>query len=339
MTDLPIPPSAVLVTCHGGAWLHRSVGSLRNQTLPPKQIVVAVSHPDPLDLPSGSDLVVVRQPQASGFAPTANRGMAEIRQGPVILLNDDTEADSDFIEAMSQARLTHGEGIYQPRIVLAQSPDSVDRIDNTGHRLFFDGFNLGRERGLPVHLSEAPPCGEVGAFSGAAVLLSRAVLEATGGFDPDFEAFGEDLDLSLRARRQGFRIRFVENACIKHALGASYGRASARKVFLIERNRMRAALRSLPTGTLATLPIWTTLRLLAIGGAALAGRGIGTGVGLDGTLAALAGGLAGLSKLPDALQKRRNDRAHWTTSDREMVRHILRHHARPEDILARGRHA
>lgn len=339
MTDPSHHPSAVLVTCHGGEWLQRAVESLRRQTLPPRRIVLAVSHSEPVALPSGADLEVVRRPIASGFAPTANLGLSAVPDGPVVLLNDDTEADPHFLEALSRAHTTHGEGIYQPRIVLAQSPDEVERIDNTGHRLFFDGFNLGRERGLPLCESVPPPCGEVGAFSGAAVLLSRAVLDATGGFDADFDAFGEDLDLSLRARRRGFRIRFVDDARIRHALGASYGRTNARKVFLIERNRTRAALRSLPGSALASLPLWTTLRLLALGGAALAGRGIGTGVGLDGSVAALAGSLVGLSGVRDALRKRREDRSHWTTSDREMLQHILRHHARPEDILARGRQA
>jgi len=313
------------------------VASLRAQTLQLARIVIAVSHSDRVELPSGADLHIVRQPTPSGFAPTANLGLRTITSGAVIVLNDDTEADPDFVAALARARATHGPGIYQPRIVLADSSDGVERIDNTGHRLFFDGFNLARERGVPLVQSTGPACGEVGAFSGAAVYLDRAVLDATGGFDADLSAFGEDLDLSLRARRCGFRIRFVEDALIRHALGASYGRTGPRKVFLIERNRTRAALRSLPSGALATLPIWTGLRLAAMGSAAVLGRGAGAGVGLKGTAAALLGGLAGLAGSPQAIGKRLADRPHWTASDREMWRHMLRHHARPEDVFASER--
>ncbi len=339
MSDRPVIPCAVIVTCHGGEWLRRSILSLQDQTVPPERIVVAVSHPGPVAIPDLPGIEVIRCPHPAGFAPTANLGLSAIRNGSVLLLNDDTEADPGFVAAMARAQAEQGPGIYQPRIILAASPDEVERIDNTGHRLFFDGFNVGRERGLPVAQSTAPACGEVGAFSGAAVLLSRAVLDATGGFDADFEAYGEDLDLSLRARRRGFRIRFVNDARIRHALGASYGRTSARKVFLVERNRTRAALRSMPITAIATLPVWTTLRLLALGGSAALGRGIGAGVGVDGPVAAIAGGMAGLAALPDAFRKRRQDAVHWTVSEREMLRHVLRHHARPEDILASGRQA
>ena len=331
----PSPPTVVVVTCYGGQWLARAIRSLEAQSLPPERIVIAVSHSDPIELPPGPE--VVRCASSSGYAVTANRGLDAARGAAVIVLNDDIEADPHFVEALHTAHLLHGPGIYQPRIVLADSPDGVARIDNTGHRLFLDGFNIARERGRPVAQSAPPPCGEVGAFSGAAALLTPEVLAATGGFDPDFEAFGEDLDLSLRARRAGFRIRFVDDAHIQHALGASYGRAGHRKVFLVERNRVRAAIRSLPRAAIATLPLWTGLRLATLGAAAIAGRGIGAGVGAGGAAAALVGGLAGALAIPDALRKRRTDRPNWAVDDREMWEHMIRHHARPEDLM-RGAH-
>jgi len=330
-----IPPVVVVVTCYGGEWLARAIQSLQKQTLMPERIIIAVSHSDPVELPDGTH--VVRCPTPSGFAVTANAGLRAAEGAAVIVLNDDIEANPDFVEALHRSHVRLGPGIYQPRIVLAESPDGIDRIDNTGHRLFLDGFNIARERGCPVAQSTPPPCGEVGAFSGAACLLSAEVVAATGGFDGDFEAFGEDLDLSLRARRAGFRIRFVDDARIYHALGASYGRTGHRKVFLVERNRVRAAVRSLPLTAVATLPLWTALRLIAMGAAALGGRGLGAGVGIKGASAAFLGGLAGTLSMPDALRKRRRDRQQWTTDDREMWGHLIRHHARPEDLL-RGAH-
>jgi len=329
------PPTVVVVTCYGGPWLARAIESLQSQTLAPTRILIAVSHSDPIELPDGPE--VVRCPRPSGFAVAANTGLQAAGTVPTIVLNDDVEAHPDFVAALHAAHQALGPGIYQPRIVLADSPDGVPRIDNTGHRLFLDGFNIARERGRRLEQSAPPPCGEVGAFSGAAALLSPEVLAATGGFDADFEAFGEDLDLSLRARRAGFRIRFVDGACIHHALGASYGRIGHRKLFLVERNRVRAAVRSLPSSAVATLPLWTGLRLAAMGVAALGGRGLGAGVGARGAAAAFMGGLAGAFAVPDALRKRRADRSGWTVNDREMWGHMIRHHARPEDLL-RGAH-
>ena len=59
------------------------------------------------------------------------------------------------------------------------------------------------------------------------MLLTRELLEAVGPFDEDLEAFGEDVDLSLRARRRGFPLRYVPEARIEHALGRCIGRRGA----------------------------------------------------------------------------------------------------------------
>ena len=53
------------------------------------------------------------------------------------------------------------------------------------------------------------------------MLLTREVIEAVGAFDEDLEAFGEDVDLSLRARRRGFPLRYVPEARVEEAIEIS----------------------------------------------------------------------------------------------------------------------
>ncbi|MFM2245050.1 MAG: hypothetical protein RL071_1124 [Pseudomonadota bacterium] len=319
------------MTAFGGPRLRACLASLARQDEPLERVLVAAARPTGVPIDPGVDVVCT--PQAEGFARTANLGLRALgADGPVLLLNDDTVCDPQLSARLRAAVEARGEGIYQPRILL---DDGTGRVDNSGHRLFLDGFNLARERGLQHAAARAPACGEVGAFSGAAALLTAAVLRETGGFDGDFGAFGEDLDLSLRARRLGFRVFFVEGAVVHHALGASYGRGGAAKSFWVERNRMRAAARSLPTSALLSMPVWTGARLCALGLAAALGRGIGAQAGPLGAVGAAAGGLAGLADLPSALRKRRADRGRWRAGEAEMWRHLLRHHVRPDDLLRR----
>ncbi len=320
-------PAVVIVTCLGGALLARCLEALRAQSLSPGRVIVVVSADGPVHVPDGVE--VIELGRRRGFAFGANAGLRAAAPAPVVLLNDDTVPAPTFIEQLAAAAASGGEGLYQPRILLA---DGSERLDNTGHRLFPDGFNLARDRGRRV----GPRTGEIGAFSGAAVLLTPGVLAAVGLFDEDLGAFGEDVDLSLRARRRGFRIRHVADAEIAHVLGASYGRSGPRKVFAVERNRLRLAVRSLPASAVLTMPGWTALRLGALAAAALAGRGIGAGVGPAGVAAAAAGAAAGLWAVPDALGKRRTDRRGWTVGEWGMWAHLLRHHVRPADLLGRA---
>lgn len=313
----------VVVTHRGGPLLAACVHALQQQDEPAARLRVVVSARDPVDIPAGVEVDHIGA--NIGFARAANRGLRAVLGGPVVLLNDDTVAEPGFLAALTAA--VDRPGVYQPRILLL----GTDRLDNTGHRLFPDGFNLARGRGCTPG-SAAHEAAEIGAFSGAAVLFTPEVLAQVGLFDEDLVAFGEDVDLSLRARRQGFPLRYVPGAVIHHALGATYGRAGSRKVYLVERNRVQLALRSLPWSAILTMPLWTAGRLSMMGAAALLGRGLGAAAGPSGAAAALAGGLAGLASGPSALRKRRSDQQHWQLGEAAMWRHLVEHRVHAADL-------
>jgi hypothetical protein len=305
-----MPSIDVLIVTHqAGSLLDECLRSVRSQTLAAQRIVVVVS--SNATVAEHKDVTVLRTSQPSDFAPAANMGLSHLGCHPVVLLNDDTVLAPNFLEELSAAY--SGPGIYQPRIL---RPDGT--IDNTGHLIFFDGFNVARDRGTTTN-RDAGPCG---AFSGAAVMFSPEVLAQVGVFDSEFGAYGEDLDLSLRAIRQGFTICHVPTATVMHHLGATYGQTSPRKVFLVERNRTRAAIRSLPWAAIVSLPATSMFRLGVMGTAAIQGRGLGTGIGWKGAVAALAGLAAGTMGAPNALLKRGRDRKHWETGSEGMWRHM-----------------
>ena len=153
-------------------------------------------------------------------------------------------------------------------------------------------------------------------------MFSPEVLAQVGVFDDDFGAYGEDLDLSLRAIRHGFIIQHVPSARVIHHLGATYGRTSTRKVFLIERNRIQAAVRSLPLSAIVSLPATSMFRLSLMGAAAVTGSGLGATAGWRGAMAAIAGLAAGTLEAPRALKKRQQDRCAWTVGNQAMWSHM-----------------
>ncbi len=321
--------SAVVVTHRGGALLGACLDALGPQLQPGDEIVVVASaEPGQADLtPVRGRAQVVEIGANEGYARAANRGLARAQGDGLLVLNDDTRALPGFLSALRGAARVPG--LYQPRILL---DDDTGRLDNTGHGLFPDGFNwaIGRED------ADGPSYDvprQVGACSGAAMGLHRAVLEAVGAFDEDLESFGEDVDLSLRARRRGFPLCYVPAARIAHVLGATHGRYGSRKCYLVERNRVRAAVRSLPSTAILTMPAWTALRIAGLGVAAMTGRGWGARIQGSAGPAALAGIVSGLAHLPDALAKRSADAREWQADDREMWGHILRHRVRLRDLL------
>ena len=314
--------SVVVVTHVGGDRLRRCVRAIDAQLQPgDERLVVVSAGPDTCDV-QGLDAVLDLRANVR-FARASNAGFAATSGGLVVLLNDDTVAQDGFLEAFRG----RAPGLYQPRIRLA---DGTGRLDNVGHGLFPDGFNWARGReddDGPAYQAQ----GEVGACSGAAMGIHRDVLDAIGPFDEDLEAFGEDVDLSLRAWRAGFPLIYLPQAVIEHELGGSYGRYGADKIFLVERNRVRVAVRNLPLGAVLTMPVWTTARLAGLGVAALAGRGWSARVPDGARRAALRGLASGLASSPDAWRKRRAD----TSVRGELAgwSHLWRNRVRLRDVL------
>ena len=318
--------TTVVVTHKGGDLVRRCLEALLPQLSDGDDVRVVVSGAG-VRLPKMDRVTWVEMGRNVGFARAANAGFKGARGEAVVLLNDDTRPLPGFLDSLREAAAVPG--IYAPRILLS---DGSGRLDNVGHGLFPDGFNWARGR-EDVDAAEYHTARDVGACSGAALLINRGLLEELGGFDPDLEAFGEDVDLSLRARRLGYPLRSLPEARVEHDLGATYGRHGARKLYLVERNRVRVAVRSLPTTALLTMPAWTGLRLMGLALAASFGRGWGADVPTRSRMAALAGIAAGVAYVPDALAKRRRDAPQWVMGERDMWGHLLRNRVRLRDVI------
>jgi GT2 family glycosyltransferase len=324
--------SVIIPTVQVGALLDRCLRALAEQSHLPDEVIVVIAHPDSPGVDEGEwpwPLRIRRCTRQTHYGAAVNLGLSMASGAGLVILNDDTRPRPGFLAALHAAWSHHGPALYQPRIHLLASPR---RLDNVGHGLFFDGFNWARGRDAEDGV-EFDTEGTVGAISGAAFLLPRAVFDVLGGFDTSLEAFGEDVDLSLRAVRMGIPLRYVPDARIEHALGASYGRYSARKLYLIERNRVRVAVRSLPASAVLTLPLWTGLRWATMASATVAGRGWGVSVGGAARAAAVGGALASVVHLPDAMRKRRADAGGWQRGEVSMWRHLITERARLRDLL------
>ena len=79
---------------------------------------------------------------------------------------------------------------------------------------------------------------DVWGWCGGAVLLRGAYLADVGWFDERLFLYWEDVDLSWRGARRGWRYRYVPDSVVRHRHGASMGDRSARFEYLNQRNRL-----------------------------------------------------------------------------------------------------
>lgn len=175
---------------------------------------------------------VIALAQNRGFTGGNNAGAAAARGRYLAFLNNDTVADPGWLRALRDAvDESAGFCLTTSRIVYMHDP-SV--IDSAGDGYFRSGGAFKRYHGAAAHL--AGDSTEVFAVCGAACLIARSVFDELGGFDEDFFASHEDVDLSYRARLRGYRCRYVADAVVRHHGSGTLGRVSAFAVFHSQRN-------------------------------------------------------------------------------------------------------
>jgi len=181
-----------------------------------------------------------------GYAGGNNAGLAVARsQGArwALILNSDTELAPDCLRRLvAEGERDARVALASPRIFFGHAPD----------RLWFGGGRFSPWLGRPVHVG----LGRVASHgwsaardltfaSGCALLVRVGALGGDDPFDASLFAYAEDLDLSLRLRRAGWRIRYVPEATVWHHEGASHRRAGgqALRFYLNTRNLLRVAAR------------------------------------------------------------------------------------------------
>jgi len=210
----------------------RCLESLRGITFAGRKTVFLIDNAGTLDASLGDSIPsteteVHRPGRNLGFAGGSAWGIAlALERGVdfVLLVNNDATVDPSFLAALVDAAERCPEaGLLCPRIVNLADP----------LKPWYAGGTFSLWSGMPVQArtrredATGQPR-EVDYATGCAVLIKPAVIRAVGSFDPKFFAYCEDLDLSLRARRAGFKVLFVPDSLVRHAVTDQTDRASLR---------------------------------------------------------------------------------------------------------------
>ena len=169
------------------------------------------------------DFEIIQLPENYGFSRGNNAGFQLVKQKAdyTIFLNNDTIVDPDFVEPLINA--------MESNSTVKQSTPKIFYADNLDY-IWFGGGKVSLWAGWIRHLGIRQKDSMQFSFdrnvdyaTGCCVCMRTVDFESIGMFDESFLMYGEDVDLSLRFRKQGGQILFVPESKIWHKVSSSIG--------------------------------------------------------------------------------------------------------------------
>lgn len=165
-------------------------------------------------------LRVLRNPDNLGFARASNQGARAARGALLVFLNNDTEPEPGWLEALERAAAGPGVGIVGARLLYP----ATRRIQHAGLALDPHGLPDHLWRNAPADDPRANEPRDLDMVTGACLAIQRELFLELGGFDEGYVNGVEDVELCLAVRHRGLRVRYEPRAVVLHHEGVSEGR-------------------------------------------------------------------------------------------------------------------
>ena len=189
-----------------------------------------------------------------GFAEGYNRALKDNNAEYILLLNSDVEVTENWLEPMIQMMDSNPLiAACQPKIIQLDHHEKFEYAGASGG--FIDHYGYPFCRGRIVNFQEQ----DLGQYdhpisvfwaSGAAMLVRGKLWHESGGFDSDFWAHMEEIDLCWRMKNLRYKVVVCPESKVFHLGGGSLSYGSPQKIYLNFRNNLFLLFKNLPKGKL-----------------------------------------------------------------------------------------
>lgn len=161
---------------------------------------------------------IITNSENEGFARACNQGAKKATGEFLLFLNNDTEPQPGWLDALVEAARRHSAGAVGCKLLY---PDG--RVQHAGIALI-DGLPDHPNRFAPSDSPEVNRIRELDMVTGACILINRELFFTLEGFDEIYRNGVEDVDFCLRVREAGYPVIYQPRAEVIHHEGTSEGR-------------------------------------------------------------------------------------------------------------------
>lgn len=200
------------------------------------------------------NITVIQNHSNLGFAGGYNEALQKVDADIYALVNSDIEVTPNWLQPIIDKFQNETKtAIIQPKILDYKNKAFFEYAGAAGG--FIDQYGYPFCRGRIFETIEKDTHqydDETDIFwaSGACFFIRKEVFHELHGFDADFFAHQEEIDMCWRAFNLGHQIKFTSKSVVYHLGGATLQQGNPRKTFLNFRNSLLMLVKNLPKSNL-----------------------------------------------------------------------------------------
>ena len=213
--------TVVIPNFNGIQYVERCLDSLKRQTFSEFDVIFV----DNGSVDGSRELTEEKYPwvrvialaENTGFCKAVNIGIEATQTPYVVLLNNDTEAEPDFLLELYRG-IERKKNAFSAAARMLQFHDR-GKIDDAGNYYNCLGWAFALGKGKPEEKYKKER--KIFASCGGAAIYRTELVKQLGGFDEDFFMYAEEEELSWRIKKRGEKIYNIPQAKIIHLEGAT----------------------------------------------------------------------------------------------------------------------
>lgn len=195
-------------------------------------------------------ITIIKNDSNYGFAKGYNVTLQQVEEDYYALVNSDIEVTPNWLSPiLSIFDNEPNIGIIQPKILDIKNKAYFEYAGAAGGYIDQFGYPFCRGRIFDtIEKDQGQYNDDIEIFwaSGACLFIRKDVYRALNGFDDDFFAHQEEIDLCWRAFNLGFKAKYTSKSVVYHVGGATLNEGHPRKTFLNFRNSLLMLTKNLP---------------------------------------------------------------------------------------------
>ncbi len=185
-----------------------------------------------------------------GYAKGYNDALQYVEEDIYCLLNSDIEVTENWLTPVIEVfKEEENTAIIQPKLLDFKNKTKFEYAGAAGGYIDLFGYPYCRGRvfnHLETDNKQFDDISEIFWASGACLFIRSKVYHQLGGFDEDYFAHQEEIDLCWRTQNEGFQIKYVGASTVYHVGGATLQETNPQKTFLNFRNSLLNVVKNVP---------------------------------------------------------------------------------------------